>query len=168
MDTPPFPELTFRAAGPADAEAIAALQALPGFRHGTLRLPFPRPEEIRQWLERTGPDGRELLGFTGTTLVAVGGLQRLPGRRSHVGHIGMGVHDAWQGKGVGTALMGELITFGERWLGLRRLELTVFVDNAPAIALYRKYGFAVEGTHRAYALRDGVLVDAYAMARLSA
>ena len=35
-----------------------------------------------------------------------------------------------------------------------------------AIALYRKFGFETEGTHRCYALRAGRYVDAYAMARL--
>jgi hypothetical protein len=54
----------------------------------------------------------------------------------------------------------------DRWLGLRRLELTCYVDNTPALALYRRFGFEVEGTHRAYALRDGRYVDAYSMARL--
>ena len=49
----------------------------------------------------------------------------------------------------------------------KRLELTVFVDNAPAIALYERHGFTTEGTFRAYAFRDGVFVDAYAMARTS-
>ena len=38
----------------------------------------------------------------------------------------------------------------------------------PAIALYRKFGFEIEGTHKAYALRDGRYVDAYAMARIRA
>ena len=47
-----------------------------------------------------------------------------------------------------------------------RIELIVFTDNAAAIALYRKFGFELEGTHRAYALRDGRYVDALAMARL--
>ena len=32
--------------------------------------------------------------------------------------------------------------------------------------LYRKFGFEIEGTHKAYALRDGRYVDTYAMARL--
>ena len=51
-------------------------------------------------------------------------------------------------------------------LTLASEELTVFVDNAPAIALYRKFGFEVEGTHRAYAMRGGHFVDVLAMARL--
>jgi putative acetyltransferase len=33
------------------------------------------------------------------------------------------------------------------------------------VALYRKFGFDVEGTARRYALRDGALVDAFMMAR---
>ena len=51
-------------------------------------------------------------------------------------------------------------------MNLLRLELVVFVDNEAAIRLYRKHGFVIEGTHRAFALRKGAFVDAYAMARL--
>jgi putative acetyltransferase len=40
------------------------------------------------------------------------------------------------------------------------------VDNAPAIALYEKFEFEVEGTHRRLACRDGEYIDAYSMARL--
>jgi len=78
----------------------------------------------------------------------------------------MAVHDGWIGRGVGGMMMREVIDIAERWLGLRRLELTVYTDNVLALALYRKFNFALEGTHRAYALRDGMLVDAYTMARL--
>jgi RimJ/RimL family protein N-acetyltransferase len=38
--------------------------------------------------------------------------------------------------------------------------------NAIGIALYEKFGFEVEGTHRRFAFRDGEYVDAYSMARL--
>jgi putative acetyltransferase len=42
----------------------------------------------------------------------------------------------------------------------------VYTDNLAALALYRKFAFAIEGTCRAYAFREGSYVDAYAMARL--
>jgi len=32
--------------------------------------------------------------------------------------------------------------------------------------LYRKFGFETEGTHKAYALRDGAYVDPHFMARI--
>lgn len=164
MDVIP-PALDIRAARPQDAEAIAAMQSLPGFRYNTLRLPYPSPEDIRRWLE-TPFDGRALVAFAEGHLVGMIDVHRFAGRRSHAGGIGLGVHDAWTGRGIGTVLMEEITSYAERWLGLRRLELTVFTDNARAIALYRKFDFVVEGTLRANALRDGVLVDAYAMARL--
>jgi putative acetyltransferase len=59
-----------------------------------------------------------------------------------------------------------MLDLADQWLGLRRVELNVFTDNQAAIALYRKYGFEVEATHRGAALRDGVLIDCYFMARL--
>ena len=63
------------------------------------------------------------------------------------------------------AILAALIDLAENWLGLTRLELTVYADNAAAIGLYRKFGFVAEGTHVGYALREGVMVDALAMAR---
>jgi len=76
------------------------------------------------------------------------------------------VRDDWQGKGVGTAMMHVVIDLADRWLNLTRIELTVFTDNESAIALYRKFGFEIEGALRKYAFRDGEFVDAYAMARV--
>jgi L-phenylalanine/L-methionine N-acetyltransferase len=70
------------------------------------------------------------------------------------------------GRGVGTELMEAALDLADNWLNLTRIELRVYVDNAPAIALYEKFGFEVEGTHRYFAFRNGEYVDAYSMARL--
>jgi putative acetyltransferase len=80
--------------------------------------------------------------------------------------LGISVAREAHGQGVGSALMAAMCDYADRWAGVLRLELTVYADNAAAIALYRKFGFFVEGTHRAYALRDGRYADAIAMARL--
>ncbi|HEX9390637.1 MAG TPA: GNAT family N-acetyltransferase [Usitatibacteraceae bacterium] len=42
----------------------------------------------------------------------------------------------------------------------------MYVDNVAAIALYKKFGFEIEGTLRMYAFRNGEYVDAHSMARL--
>jgi putative acetyltransferase len=83
-----------------------------------------------------------------------------------VGDVGMAVRDDRQGRGVGTALLRAAIELADGWLNYQRLELWVYTDNLAALHLYRKFGFAIEGTCRAYAFRDGTYVDAYAMARL--
>ncbi len=50
-------------------------------------------------------------------------------------------------------------------LNLERLELEGYIDNEPAVRLYTKYGFVIEGKLAQLAYRDGQYVDAYAMGR---
>ncbi len=76
------------------------------------------------------------------------------------------MRDDWQGKGVSTALMEACLDLADNWLGLMRLDLPVYVDNATAIWLYKRFGFEIEGTHKRFAFRKGEYVDAYVMARL--
>ena len=86
-------------------------------------------------------------------------------RRRHAGYIGMGVHDAYAGRGVGFALLQAALDVADNWVNLRRIELTVFADNEAALKLYRRTGFVEEGRMTAYAFRDGEYVDALAMVR---
>jgi putative acetyltransferase len=162
-----FPDLVIRAARTGDAEEIAALQNLPGFRFGTLRLPYQTPEEVRKPLESRPPASVMIVAVAEGRVVGSGSLERYGGRRVHVANVALGVRDDCVGRGVGTALLRALIDTAENWLAVTRIELTVFVDNLPAIALYRRHGFSIEGTHQAYAFRDGSYVAAHAMARLA-
>ena len=40
------------------------------------------------------------------------------------------------------------IDLADRWLNLRRTELTVYPDNGVGVTLYKKFGFEIEGTLR--------------------
>ncbi|MGV1756201.1 GNAT family N-acetyltransferase [Rhizobium sp. A22-96] len=158
--------VTIRATHPADAEAIAAIANLPGFRAGTLRLPFQGVEETRRWLDKQDLYATRLVAEVDGQVVGSADLRRLSGRRAHIGQIGMGVHDDFTGCGIGSALMAALVDAADNWLALKRLELTVYIDNTPAIGLYEKFGFETEGRLRAFAFRNGEYVDAFTMARL--
>jgi putative acetyltransferase len=104
-------------------------------------LPFPSEEA---WKERLAKFGERDFGL----------VARIEGEI--VGMLSLQV----------SALMKAAIELADNWLNLTRLELTVYTDNEPALRLYKKLGFEIEGTHRKYAFRDGGYVDAYTMARI--
>jgi len=160
-------KIDIRAAEPADYEALARLHADRNAHSQTLQLPFPSLELWRKRLAQDDDAHHHLIASVAGEIVGNLGLTRYTRpRRTHAGEIGMAVRDAWQGKGVGTALMRAALDLADNWLGLRRLELRVYADNARAIALYRKFDFEIEGTHRLYAIRNGVYVDSLSMARI--
>lgn len=158
--------LLIRAARIDDSEQLAQLTNLPGFRAGTLRLPYQWPEHTRKWLENQSSDRLNIVAVLDGVIVGQAGLERHSGRRLHAASLGIGVHDDHQNKGIGTALMREVIDAADNWLALKRLELTVYTDNTHAIRLYEKFGFEQEGIRRSFAFKEGRYVDALAMARL--
>jgi ribosomal protein S18 acetylase RimI-like enzyme len=83
----------------------------------------------------------------------------------HSAVLGMGIVTALRGQGIGSRLLAATLQLA-RAKGIRRAELNVRSDNAPAIALYRRFGFVTEGTCRDYIRIDGVDYDALLMARL--
>ena len=159
--------LVLRATRAEDAEGLVELVNQPGFRHGTMRLPFHGIDDVRQWHTSRSPANLSLVAVLDGKIVGQAGLQRKAGRAAHVAGLGMGVHDAFVGRGIGIALLAALIDAADNWLAILRIELSVYIDNAPAIALYRRHGFVVEGTQRAIAFRAGRYADALAMARLA-
>jgi ribosomal protein S18 acetylase RimI-like enzyme len=66
---------------------------------------------------------------------------------AHSGTLGVGVLAPYRGQGIGEALMRKAIEKAKA-LGLTRIELAVRENNKPAISLYKKHGFVVEGLHR--------------------
>ena len=66
---------------------------------------------------------------------------------------------SYRGRGFGTQALRLLIEHARKDLGLHRIELTVFPENAPAIRSYEKVGFLLEGMKREAAFIDGRWLD---------
>lgn len=161
-------ELAIRRAEPSDAEGIAAMFRARGASLGTLQNPYP---SVAQWSERLAKNNPVLnyvlVAVADGDIVGHAGLHGTDNpRRAHAWHLGMSVRDDWHNRRVGTRLMEALVDLADNWLSVLRIELTVYVDNQYALRLYRNFGFEIEGTLRAYSLRDGQYTDTYTMARL--
>ena len=156
-----------RSAEPDDAEALWKCFTSPQVVRNTLQLPFRSLESMRQRLAKSEEGAYTLVAVADGEVVGMLGLHTTTRPRlRHKAEFGMNVRDDWQGKGVGTALMQAMVDLADKWLNLTRIELTVFTDNEAGIALYKKFGFKIEGTLRNFAFRDGEFVDAYTMARI--
>ncbi|MFZ6849651.1 GNAT family N-acetyltransferase [Undibacterium sp. RuRC25W] len=156
-----------RRAEVSDAAQIQRVYASAGAYAGSLQLPHPSVEMWQERLRQSSSEDTLLVAVSDGAIVGTGGLRlETKQRRSHVATLRTGVADSFTGRGVGTALLTELLNLSDNWLHVLRVELTVFCDNAAAIHLYKKFGFEIEGTHKAHALRNGRFADSYSMARL--
>lgn len=121
------------------------------------------PDRLRGALGADSDDVMWVLERDGR-IVGCAGLH--PTGAPGVASVGMAIlHDA-RGGGGGHALVRALLDQA-RLRGLHKVELEVFTENAPAIALYGRHGFAVEGLRREHYLRrDGSRRDVLVMARI--
>jgi L-phenylalanine/L-methionine N-acetyltransferase len=166
----PRPPITIRRTTVNDAGAIARLMAEPAVQRNLMQLPYPAEARWKQILadnEAPGKTDFTIVAERGGEVVGSAGLHpAVQVRRRHAASLGISVAVEHHGTGVGSALMQAMCDYADHWGQILRIELTVFSDNARAIALYRRHGFETEGTLRGFALRDGVYADVMAMARL--
>ncbi|MDN7143112.1 GNAT family N-acetyltransferase [Pseudomonas sp. JQ170] len=161
------PAITLQRATEQHVQGLVALYSHPQVTRQVLQLPYPSAEI---WRKRLGTENERLVPLValheGEVIGNCSLEQYARVRLGHSGGIGMAVAPAWQGQGVGSRLLQAVLEVADNWMGLQRVELTVYTDNQPALALYKRHGFDVEGQLLDYALRDGVLTDVYSMARL--
>jgi RimJ/RimL family protein N-acetyltransferase len=116
----------------------------------------PQIEMSRKWIERlikadfprfVAADGDDVVGW-----IDIAPLNRK--MFSHVGHLGMGLLAGYRGQGLGKRMMEAALA--QAWeIGLERVELEVYPSNTPAIHLYEKFGFQLEGCRRKAKKLDG-------------
>jgi putative acetyltransferase len=136
-------------------------------RYASARGPFSSTGELQTWLAGIACSKNfEVVGVIAGKTIGFGGLYVMGDGLSHSGWILLGVREAFQGRGVGARLLRMLMATASIMIGLRRVQLTVFSDNDPAIKLYRRFGFEIEGRHRDFVRRGEGFIDALTMAKL--
>ncbi|MCB9600167.1 MAG: GNAT family N-acetyltransferase [Sandaracinus sp.] len=142
--------LVVRTARVEDAPTLAAAQRAIAATPGLL---VSNPSEIRdealaaKIAALAGADeGRFVVGEVDGALVGHALLDPLPyAAVRHVTHLTMAVSVGWQGRGVGRALLGELIAWARANPSVEKIELHVRATNVAAQALYVAFGFREVG-----------------------
>jgi ribosomal protein S18 acetylase RimI-like enzyme len=143
-------DITLRIARPEDAPVLAAAERAIARVPGLLAS---RPEEIdddavRSTIRDCNERGRGKYLVAEHAGIVVGHAFLEPlllAVTAHVVRLTIAVHEGHQRRGVGRALMNELLTWARSHPHVEKVELQVRSSNEPAIALYRSLGFVEEG-----------------------
>jgi RimJ/RimL family protein N-acetyltransferase len=158
-------ELLIREATPDDAAGVLA--QLKGVLSDEPVMIPKQPEEVTLSLTQladflgelaASPTSLFLIALADDQIVAnldLIGLKRQS--MAHVAQLGIGILAPWRGQGLGRRLMQTAIDWARPHPTLQRIELNVYADNLPAIALYEKFGFMLEGRRRGMVWHQGCL-----------
>ena len=137
-----------------------------------LNEPYRPPSWQRQehyWLNAENDPSRVLFAIRSRPEAGFIGYVQIrdihPVHRSATIGLRIGVV-AERGRGRGREALALAVDYCWRQLNLTRLALSVFSDNAAALALYRTEGFREEGVMERALFIDGRWIDLVLMARL--
>lgn len=163
-------QIIYRSAQESDAKKIVRFYNYVGGE--TSFLSFERDEyplnaeeqekELRSLAQREANimllamDGEEIAG-----IATIHSSSKIKSR--HDGELGIVVARKYQGQGIGTELIRQLIQWANGNGVTKRLSLDTRTDNVKAVELYMKFGFIVEGCRKNAALLDGKYYDLYVM-----
>ena len=127
---------------------------------------FPLKETRRFMRASIAGRNPNFVALVGDRVVGWCDIQRVPrDTMAHSGVLGIGIVESFRRKGIGSALLRAALARARK-SGLTRVELTVREDNRRAIALYKKFGFVVEGVKRNGFRVDGRYYNVISMAVL--
>ncbi len=142
-------------------------------RNGTQGFRYPVSETMEEsWYNQNavnGAPGRAVYAIQDETGRFVGLAQLMEIDNIHR-NAALGIFigaEKERGKGHAKKALLELLEFGFDSLNLLKIFLYVNSDNAPAIALYEKTGFAKEGLLKKHYFQDGQFVDVLVYAKFN-
>ena len=107
---------------------------------GSRRGPISEEKE-RRWVQKKLAENAALFSMLEKDTGAFIGNIELMDIADGAGELGIAVTAAMQDRGYGTEAVSAMVRYGMDTLGLRRVFLKVFPDNARAIRVYEKCGF---------------------------
>lgn len=145
-----------------DSEDLADMMSLPGVTYGLSSMPYTNEYVVKSLMNDPANKHWLIAEYNGK---AVGFLylQWTIGRWRRVASIAMGVHDSFAGNGIGRELVEQALHVGFLYLDFERIELVVYQDNGPAVAIYEKCGLKIEGKREEQVIREGVYYDSFLM-----
>lgn len=164
-------DVVLRCATPDDAEQLlACAREVRSAGVGFITTPEEfnlSVEDERKWIQELSdnPDALLLVALAGEWIVGnINFRQHARTRQRHGGVFGIGVIPAWQGCGIGEAMVRALLAWAQESPRIECVQLVVLADNPRAIRLYYKCGFAVNGVKpRAIKYADGIYTDEISM-----
>lgn len=160
-------DVEIRPVRPEDAADLYEIAMQPAVARTMLFVPSMEFAETEKHVNREDPHRHYLAAVVdGRAVGSVNLSHHNRARLTHSGQIGLMVHEAYSGQGIGTRLMNAALDIADNWLGLKRVELGVFTENSAAIHLYEKLGFEREGIKRRAAFGPAGWQDEIVMARL--
>lgn len=101
-------------------------------------------------------DGEEIAGLSTIT-----SSHKIKSR--HDAELGVVVAKKYQGKGIGTALIRQVIDWVKENGITTRMSLEVRADNIKAVEIYLRFGFVIEGCKKNSTRLNGIYYDDYIM-----
>ena len=110
------------------------------------------------------PINTMLLAIVDGKIVGIGTISSSHKIKSrHSGELGIVVTQEYQGKGIGTSIIQQLIDWAKGNGVTTRIQLDTRTDNELAVKLYQSFGFEIEGCLKNSTLLDGKYYDLYVM-----
>ncbi len=132
-------EIVIRRTEVKDIDGLCELYSQPQAQAQTLQLPIPSRALWEKRLSAIPDNVYSYVALIDGKIVGNIGFEHVTRPRTqHVAHFGMGVHDDYHGRGVGSKLLETVLDLADNWLNVRRIEIDAFVDNHAALRLYKK------------------------------
>lgn len=160
-----LPRVAIRRMGPGDWPHVAAIYAAGiATRNATFETEVPSYED---WDAGHLADHR-FVAADGEQVVGWAALTSYSDRCCYAGVADLSVYvdPAAQGRGVGRALLEQLVASAEG-AGIWTLQAGIFPENEASLALHRRCGFRLVGTRERIGQLDGVWRDVLLLERRS-